>query len=385
MDPDKGIAGVDNPLGPSATWRRTLCESRNYGDYFSTKPVAFNEFPQWREYTVPLATSTAGVSSIQLRQPVAQNQSNKRNSPSSTRRRHLRDIHIRNRVSPEMRWALEEKAIHSDEEQADPHEEKQRLVRNRLRKLRRKKRRMRWNKQKNTLVRLAQEQYLGTIKTSVSMPQLREHNSKNDKEEQSLKAMWESFDGDMPIQTTSPVAKIRRQARWQQQAKLKKSPIRISGRQKRGRKKRYAAPLRRNPRRHKDIVDEEEAIIVKRQRLKETYAAYKAMTNAVVQAHGRLALNASSKESGKKRRKKKEKTQKGQDQDLKQLYGRNKNPGSLQPMSPELLADLEKHQQRLQLEMKTLTKQVNEMQMRKDDADSGLESGDVYGKMTLYK
>ena len=54
-------------------------------------------------------------------------------------------------------------------------------------------------------------------------------------------------------------------------------------------------------------------------------------------------------------------------------------------MNPELLADLEKHQQRLQLEMKTLTRQVNEMQKRKDDADSGLDSGDVFGKMTLYK
>ena len=57
-------------------------------------------------------------------------------------------------------------------------------------------------------------------------------------------------------------------------------------------------------------------------------------------------------------------------------------------MNPELLADLEKQQQRLQLEMKTLTRQVNELLKRKQETEAneeGLLHGDIFGKLTLFK
>jgi hypothetical protein len=293
---------------------------------------------------------------------------------------------------------MEEKTMHSDEEQVDPHEEQQRLLRKRLRKIRQRKRRVRWKKQKNVLVRLAQEHYVGAITEAVSMPQLRPFPAAEDDSGKTLKAMWESFDGGemprAPIQSGSPGAWVRQQARQEQRGAgggLQTSPVRVPGRPKRGKRNHYALPLKRRPKHHKQLVDEEEAILLKRQRLKETYAAFKAMTHAVVQAHGLLALKAAKKAKATKRKKKKQKgakNQRAQQRRLQSMYGRNRNPGNLQPMNPELLADLEKQQQRLQLEMKTLTRQVNELLKRKQETEAneeGLLHGDIFGKLTLFK
>ena len=365
------VAGVTvaNPLSANG-WVQSLCE---YKKELDMKDEAT---PRWKEEEIPVVTNLPGISSIRIRQHAEPTGKYVRQRRGKSLRRELRTEHVNNRIPPHMRWAMEEND--SNEEQADEHMEHQRLLRKQLKRKRRKKRMERWSRQRDELIGLAHQVQRQRLLQSKSLPIMADVVDEEQLSTVELKQLWEDrgkkalYAGTqrderarapdaVMASSASPVAEIRRNARREIQQRdrqhLKKSPAKAPSSLYRRRKmKHHEKPLNRRPKNIELSRDQKERKLLRRQRLKETYAAFRAMTEAVVKAHGLMALqhfedNTSEKRRGRQRKKRREEAGRRPPQS---------HYKAARAMNPALLADLERQQARLQVDLKRLSSKIKE-------------------------
>ena len=183
----------------AAHFQKILCTSRNY--YVVRKSEYPN--PRWTEKVQSIASLNSNMRSIRIRQPInapavlskSKSEMDKNNNETRSHRLHLRKEHIKNRISPNLRWIVEDNDFCSFQE--NEHERKQRLLRIELKKKRRKKRKQRWKNQRNYLIKLALQQneytssQLNSNKRNIYSTHDREKTTV-DRKDMKLNDLWES-------------------------------------------------------------------------------------------------------------------------------------------------------------------------------------------------
>ena len=337
-------------------FHKTLCESRNRG-------AKLREFQRWKETIEPINSLNSSISSIRIRQEISSSFASSKAKSYSTKsiyenkkskRHYLRKKHIQNRQSPQLRWIIE------DTDQAslyeDEHEQKQRLRRTELKRKRNLKRKKRWDKQRKYLIKMASAKSV-THTNIMQTPNNSHDNIEPDGVDMVLARLWKDRhrhhghniqrkeqiikpQDPLSINMRSPISEIRtfakkallkEQNKGQQGHHAHKKVKRNTEIQKTKRKKK----TKRDKIWSKKENAKREKLIKRREKLRETYAAFKAMTLAVEKAHMVVKNNGFLI---------------GQEDVTKDIKTKEKN----------LLADFQRQQKRLILEMKRMTRLLNE-------------------------
>ena len=372
--PDEEIINV-------AHFHKTLCTSRNHYD------VRLSGYPRWREDVQSVASLNSSISSIRIRQPVNPRTSKKILSSFSTgnlnntknryknkksQRSRLRNEHIKNRQSPHLRWIVEDNDFNSYHE--DEYEEKQRLRRLKLKKKRRRRRKKRWKHQRQYLIKLAAEQ---NVNNRSYITQNNVHNNNNNRNndvlitDMKLDDLWEnqmnsrsrkkesqSFDNSIHMADTffkkSPILNVRTEARID----LIRHHNNKKNRETKNRNRKIINKNKMRMKLKKKVsLDEKELLLKRREKLRETFAAFKAMTAAVEKAHA--IVKDVSLDNNKR---------------TKQSVTLKKDANK-----KDLLHDLEQQQQRLTLEMQRMTRLLNDSKLKV----YGEEGEEVYLNMRV--
>lgn len=338
----------------AAHFQKTLCTSRNY--YVGRKTEYPN--PRWTEKVQSIASINSNISSIRIRQPInapavlskSKNKMNNNNNERKSRRRRLRKEHIKNRISPNLRWIVEDNDFCSFQD--NEHEEKQRLLRIKLKNKRRKKRKERWKNQRNYLIKLAlqQNQYtsiqLDGNKLNIYSTHEREKTTVNRKY-MKLNDLWESHINSPKKYSknlvahddagvTSPVLNKFFQNSPILNVRTRAKAGTISYKTNQKKRKKYVIL---NKLKSKTSLDNQDLLVKRREKLRETYVAFKAMTAAVEKAHIVVKNDISGSNNNK--------------------LSKNK-----QQQNESLLQSLQKQQQRLTLEMQRMTRLLNESKLQ---------------------
>lgn len=339
-------------------FHKTLCESRNRG-------VKLKEFPRWKERIEPINSLNSSISSIRIRHEInspfvsSQAKSYYTNviyKDKKSKRHYLRKKHIQNRQSPQLRWIIEDNDRASLYE--DEHEQKQRLRRIQLKKKRNWKRKKRWDKQRKYLIKMASSQNVAHA-DSTQASNVPHNNIEPGGVDMDLATLWKdrheshrenieinkqrlNSQNSFLINVQSPINDVRTSARKALKKQnrdrhsyhaYEKINRKIEVQKKRRRKK----PKRdKNWLRKEKPLEEKEKLIKRREKLRETYAAFKAMTSAVEKAHMVVKSNVLSTAEG--------------DDVTNDLRTKEKN----------LLTGFQRQQKRLILEMKRMTRLLNE-------------------------